>query len=53
MVLAITEQMAEDLLDITKENAIEIAANAAAIKGNSNIHMKSYSTGIFPKVTQV
>ena len=53
MVLAITEQMAEDLLDITKENAIEIAANAAAIKGNCNIHMKSYSTGIFPKVTQV
>ena len=55
------EEAAEDLLDISRENALEIAANCASISDRNNIIMpkigkdgkKRYATSLFPRITQV
>ena len=47
------EEAAEDLLDISRENALEIAASCAAINERNVIVPKKYATSLFPRITQV
>lgn len=61
MIIAIKDDLlAEDLLDISKENEIEIhhlrlsrSNNCSFRSSNSVSKVHSYSTSLFPKVTQV
>ena len=54
------EEQAEDLLDISRENALEIAASCAAISERNSVIVakevngkKRYATSLFPRITQV
>ena len=55
LLLVHKEEAAEDLLDISRENALEIAASCAAINERNVIlpKKKGYSTSLFPRITQV
>ena len=45
--------MAEDLLEISNENALEAEAVANVIAMKEPMEPLSYRTGIFPKITRV
>ena len=55
------EEAAEDLLDISRENALEIAASCAAMSDRNHVILakngkegkKRYATSLFPRITQV